>query len=195
MLVLGVADSITGPYLVLFGSDRARLSPFAIGVFMSLTGISGLVVSTWLGRRYDRRPSRRPALLAVIASAVGFALLTLTTSYALLLVIAAVFLGTGAAAFPQLFAIARNHLAQTGSTARGASALRSMWSLAWALGPMAGGAILAWQGFTALFLVAAAAFALVALPVLWLGAPPLDRRASHGQRRHHIAAPGHLLSW
>ena len=171
VLLLGVADSITGPYLVLFGSDRARLSPFAIGVFMSLTGISGLVVSTWLGRRYDRRPSRRPALLAVIASAAGFALLTLTTSYALLLVIAAVFLGTGAAAFPQLFAIARNHLSQTGSTARGASALRSMWSLAWALGPMAGGAILAWQGFTALFLVAAAAFALVALPVLWLGAP------------------------
>ncbi len=172
VLVLGVADSITGPYLVLFGSDRAQLSPFAIGVFMSLTGISGLVVSTWLGRHYDRRPSRKPALLAVIASAVGFALLTLTTSYALLLVIAAVFLGTGAAAFPQLFAIARNHLAQTGSTARGASALRSMWSLAWALGPMAGGVILAWQGFTALFLVAAAAFALVALPVLWLGAPP-----------------------
>lgn len=136
VLLLGVADSITGPYLVLFGADRARLSPFAIGVFMSLTGISGLAVSTWLGRRYDRGPSRKPALLAVAASAAGFALLTLTTSYALMLVIAAAFLGTGTAAFPQLFAIARNHLARAGTAARGTSALRSVWSLAWALGPI-----------------------------------------------------------
>jgi hypothetical protein len=42
-------------------------------------------VSTWLGRRYDRRPSRGPALVAVAASAVGYALLTTTTSYALLI--------------------------------------------------------------------------------------------------------------
>jgi SET family sugar efflux transporter-like MFS transporter len=172
VLLLGVADSITGPYLVLFGADRARLSPLAIGVFMSLTGISGMAVSTWLGRRYDRGPSRLPALLALTASAVGYGLLTLTTSYALLLLIAAVFLGTGTAAFPQLFALARHHLDRAGTTARGTPALRSMWSMAWAIGPMAGGAILAWQGFTALFLLAAAAFASVALPVLWLGAPP-----------------------
>ena len=172
VLLLGVADSITGPYLALFGTDRAGLSPLAIGVFMSLTGISGMAVSTWLGRRYDRSPSRLPGLLALSASAVGYVLLTLTTSYALMLVIAAVFLGTGTAAFPQLFALARQHTDRDGTTTRATPALRSMWSMAWAIGPMAGGAILAWQGFTALFLLAAVTFALVALPVLWLGAPP-----------------------
>ena len=31
VLLLGVADSITGPYLALFGTDRARLPPLAIG--------------------------------------------------------------------------------------------------------------------------------------------------------------------
>ena len=172
VLLLGVADSITGPYLALFGADRARLSPMAIGVFMSLTGISGMAVSTWLGRRYDRGPSRLPAMVALAASAVGYALLTLTTSYALMLIIAAVLLGTGTAAFPQLFALARQHTDRDGTTARATPALRSMWSMAWAIGPMAGGAVLAWQGFTTLFLLAAVTFGLVALPVLWLGAPP-----------------------
>jgi MFS transporter, SET family, sugar efflux transporter len=167
-----VADSVTGPYLALFGADHAQLSPFAIGVFMSLTGISGMAVSTWLGRWYDRGPSRLPALLALAASAVGYALLTLTTSYALMLIIAAVFLGTGTAAFPQLFALARQHTDRDGTTRRATPALRSMWSMAWAIGPIAGGAILAWQGFTALFLLAAFTFVLVALPVLWLGRPP-----------------------
>jgi MFS transporter, SET family, sugar efflux transporter len=172
VLLLGVADSITGPYLALFGADHARLSPVAIGVFMSLAGVSGMAVSTWLGHWYDRRPSRLPALLALAASAVGYALLTLTTSYALMLVIAAVFLGTGAAAFPQLFALARQHTDRDGTTARATPALRAMWSMAWAIGPIAGGVILAWQGFAGLFLLAATTFALVALPMLWLGAPP-----------------------
>jgi predicted MFS family arabinose efflux permease len=85
VLLLGVADSVAGPYVVLFGADRAHLSPLAIGVFVSVTAVSGIAVSTWLGRRYDRRPSRGPALVAVAASAVGYALLTTTTSYALLI--------------------------------------------------------------------------------------------------------------
>jgi SET family sugar efflux transporter-like MFS transporter len=178
VLLLGVADSMVGPYLVLFGADQAHLSPFAIGVFTSLIAISGLAVSTWLGRRYDQAPSRTPALLAIAAPAAGYLLLTTTTSYALLLAIAVVFLGAGTAAFPQLFAIARSHLdRQTPAAAtRHTPALRSVWSLAWAIGPMLGGGVLAWQGFTGLFLVAAAGFGLVALPVLLLSPPPAASR-------------------
>jgi MFS transporter, SET family, sugar efflux transporter len=174
VLLLGVADSVAGPYVVLFGADRAHLSPLAIGVFVSVTAVSGIAVSTWLGRRYDRRPSRGPALVAVAASAVGYALLTTTTSYALLLLIAAIFLGTGTAAFPQLFALARNHLNHgTRLTAtRGTPVLRSAWSAAWAIGPILGAATLAWQGYTGLFLVSAGCFALVAIPVLALASPP-----------------------
>ena len=174
VLLLGVAESMVGPYVVLFGADRAHLSPFAIGVFVSLTAVSGMVVSVWLGRRYDQAPSRIPALLAIAAAAVGYSLLTTTTSYALLLVIAAVFLGTGTAAFPQLFALARSYLDRGTSTAaaRGNPALRSAWSLAWAVGPMAGAAVLEWQGFSGLFLVTAVGLGLVALPVVLLGPPP-----------------------
>src|SRR5688572_21057305 len=87
VLLLGIADSMIGPYLVLFGADEAGLSPFQVGVFLSLVAVSGLAVSTWLGRRYDRSASRWPAFVAVAAPAVGYLALTTTTSYALLALI------------------------------------------------------------------------------------------------------------
>jgi SET family sugar efflux transporter-like MFS transporter len=70
-------------------------------------------------------------------------LLSTTTSYPLLLVIAATLLGTGFAAFPQLFALARSALDREGpgSSARGTPALRSVFSLAWAVGPAAGAGV------------------------------------------------------
>src|SRR5215207_2674210 len=84
VLVLGIADSMIGPYLVLFGADQAGLSPLQVGVFVSLIAVSGLAVSTWLGRRYDRSASRWPAFVAVAAPAAGYLALTTTTNYALL---------------------------------------------------------------------------------------------------------------
>jgi SET family sugar efflux transporter-like MFS transporter len=189
VLLLGAADSMSGTYLVLFGADRLSLSPFAVGVFVSLTGVSGMAASAWLARRYDRAPSRVPALLAVAAAAVGYALLTVTTSYAALLVIAASFLGTGTAAFPQLFTLARRYLDARSPTAstRGTPALRSSWSLAWAIGPLVGGVVLAWHGFSGLFAVTAVAFGLVAVPVLLLG--PLPPASGHGAVVNADSAP------
>ncbi|MEV6932074.1 hypothetical protein AB0M46_47355 [Dactylosporangium sp. NPDC051485] len=75
VLVLGIGESMAGSYLVLYGAQWAHLSPFAIGALVSLVALSGIAVNTWLGHRYDRAPSRRPALLAVCASAIGSALL------------------------------------------------------------------------------------------------------------------------
>ncbi|MEU8614977.1 MFS transporter, partial [Actinoplanes sp. NPDC048791] len=114
VLLLGIADSMIGPYLVLFGADEARLSPFQVGVFLSLVAISGLAVSTWLGRRYDRSASRWPAFVAVAAPAAGYLALTTTTDYALLALIGVGLLGAGMAAFPQLFTLARTHLDRSG---------------------------------------------------------------------------------
>lgn len=179
ILLLGMADSVTGSYIVLYGVDRARLSPFETGVFVSASAVSGIAVSTWLGHRYDRGPSRAPALLAVTAPAVGYLLLVTTTNYPLLLVIAVGLLGAGAAAFPQLFALARSHLDSESPSAatRRYPVLRSVTSLAWAIGPVIGAAVLDRWGFAGLLVLASAAFAMVAPPVLGLGpVPPAARR-------------------
>ncbi|MGK5684717.1 MFS transporter [Actinoplanes sp. URMC 104] len=179
VLVLGIADSMIGPYLVLFGANEADLSPLRVGVFLSLISASGLVVSTWLGRRYDRAPSRWPALVAVLAPAAGYLTLTTTTSYPLLLIVGVGLLGAGMAAFPQLFSLARTHLDRAGGAAadRGTPALRSVWSLAWALGPVAGAALLAAGGYDRLMQATALAFVLVAVSLVLLG-------ATRGAERH-----------
>jgi MFS transporter, SET family, sugar efflux transporter len=84
---------------VLFGADEAQLSPLQVGVSMSVIAVSGLAVSTWLGRRYDRSASRAPAFIALAAPAVGCLALTTTTRYAVLLLIAAAFLGAAVLAW------------------------------------------------------------------------------------------------
>jgi SET family sugar efflux transporter-like MFS transporter len=179
VLVLGIADSMIGPYLVLFGADQAHLSPLQVGVFLSLISVSGLAVSTWLGRRYDRSASRWPAFVAVAAPAAGYLALATTTSYPALLLIGIALLGAGMAAFPQLFTLARTHLDQAGgdTARRGTPALRAVWSLAWAIGPLVGGALLSGRGYGGLLVCTAAAFALVALPLLLLGATPAPLRS------------------
>jgi SET family sugar efflux transporter-like MFS transporter len=169
VLLLGVADSMIGPYLVLYGADEADLSPLRVGVLLSLISLSGLVVSTWLGRRYDRSASRWPAFLAVTGPAVGYLAVSMTTSYPLLLLIGAGLLGAGMAAFPQLFTLARTHL---GDSPRATPALRSVWSLAWAIGPVVGAALLAAGGYTLLLQITALAFVLVAVPLALLGRTP-----------------------
>jgi SET family sugar efflux transporter-like MFS transporter len=178
VLLLGIADSMIGPYLVLFGADEAGLSPLQVGVFMSLIAVGGLAVSTWLGRRYDRSASRWPALVAVAGPAIGYLTLTATTSYPVLLLVGLGLLGAGMAAFPQLFTLARTHLDHSsgGAARRGTPALRSVWSLAWAIGPVLGAATLSRHGYDGLMMLTAFAFALVALPLSLLGATPVPPR-------------------
>ena len=78
VLLLGVGDSITGPYLVLF---VARGAPLAAGDRQLRVGHSDQRYGNEHLTRSAVRPGsgRAPALVAVGASAVGFLLLTTTT--------------------------------------------------------------------------------------------------------------------
>ncbi|ADV66411.1 sugar efflux transporter [Deinococcus maricopensis] len=168
VFALGLATSFAGPYISLFGRQAAHMTPLALGVFMTLMSLSSIMISTQLGRWSDRRASRRPTvLLALLAAATGYALLANTTAYLPLVLIACVFLGTGAAAFPQLFAFARAQISSApASTAEhGLTTLRSVFSLAWVVGPVVSAAVLTRTNFTALFLTTGACFLLGALLV------------------------------
>lgn len=172
--MVGLAASFAGPYIPLFGVSEAHMTPLALGIFMSLLAVSSIGISLLLGRWSDRRPSRKPVvLLAMGAAALGFVLLCLTRSYLPLLLIACVFLGTGAASFPQLFALAKAQLqgADPAASEQGVTALRSVFSLAWVAGPAVGAWIVAKGSFNGLFLTTAALYAAAALVVLGLGRP------------------------
>ena len=175
---LGLGSSFAGPYLPLFGVKVAHMTPLRLGLFLTCVSIFSIVISTLIGRWSDRLPSRRPAVLLGMASAVcAYLLLSVTSNYLLLLLGGGLLLGLGASAFPQLFAYARVQLADASSQTiqHGLTSLRSVFSLAWVVGPLIGAALLGAFSFGGLFVGSALAFLLAGLPVL-LDAP-LGRRA------------------
>ena len=171
VILLGIADSMVGSYMVLFAADHAQLTPVQVGLFVSAPAAGGIIVSALVGRRFDRTPTRGYAIAAAALSALGFVLLTTTTSVLLLIVIAITLLATREAAFPQLFALARVVLGDGRAGQRSAPLLRSGWSLAWALGPLVGAAMLPRTGFTGIFWAAAAILAVTALTAATVPAP------------------------
>ena len=163
VLLLGIADSMVGSYLVLFAADEVGLSPLQIGVFASAPAVGGMVISSLLGRRFDRHPTRMYTVVVTAAGALGLVLYAETRSFGLLVLVAATLVGAVAAAFPQLFALARVVLGAGPAGRRSAPLLRSAWSLAWATGPLLGAALLTRTGFPTLMLAAAAILATTAV--------------------------------
>ena len=54
---------MAGPYIPLFASTQAHMSPLELGIFMTLLAMSGILISVLLGRWSDRMPSRKPVVL------------------------------------------------------------------------------------------------------------------------------------
>jgi MFS transporter, SET family, sugar efflux transporter len=192
VLLIGFATSLTAPFIPLFGSQVAHMTPLSLGLFQSLLAVSSILVSFQLGRLSDRLNSRKPlVLLAAGSAALGYLLFTTTTHYLALTLIAAVFLSTGAAAFPQLFAFARSRLGGvTPQVAEhGLTTLRSVFSLAWVVGPGLGAGVVAAAGFRGLFLVTALLYALAGVVVLRSGQGE-SRRAAAPPVQMPVPAPG-----
>jgi SET family sugar efflux transporter-like MFS transporter len=171
ILLLGIADSMVGSYLVLFAADEAGLEPLQVGVFASAPAVGGILASWLLGRRFDRHPTPAYTVSVTALGAAGLALMTLTTSFPVLVALALTLLGGLSAAFPQLFAMARVVLGDGRAGQRSAPLLRSAWSLAWAIGPLIGAALVVRAGFTTILWTAAAVLALTALVTLTVAVP------------------------
>ena len=188
VLALGIADSMVGSYAVLFAADQAGMTPLQVGIFASAPSIGGIVVSWLLGRRFDRRPTRRYVPVVTLLGALGLVLMTFTTSFPVLVLLALTLLGGVAAAFPQLFALARVASGDGAVGQRAAPLLRSAWSLAWAVGPLFGAILLTRSAFTTV--LRGAAVALVLTGIIVLTVPPVgstpprdtDQRAAASAR-------------
>jgi MFS transporter, SET family, sugar efflux transporter len=160
---VALGNGVAGSYLTLFAVDKAHLNPLELGAFLTVDALSGVIASTWLGRWFDRAPSPVPLILSLLMTISAYALLSVTTNFYLLLLIAAVPLGSSLAVFPQLFALAKGHLDRVdASTAeRGTAMMRATWSIAWAVGPAFGALVINWFDFSGVF-IAESIFALVA---------------------------------
>lgn len=174
MFLSGIASSFAVPYTSLFGATEAHMTPVRLGIFMTLTAISSVLVSTYLGRVADRRADKkRIVVLSIAGSALGYALLCVTRNYVLLTIFGCVFLSIGAAVFPQLFTFgkARLHAEGIENTELPMATLRTTLSCAWVFGPAVGAIVLGVSGFNGLFLSASGAFLVAGVIVMLMREP------------------------
>ena len=202
-MLAGLADAMSGPYIVLFLVDQAHLSPLLLGVILTARALAGIAFATGLGAWVDRKTSVVPLLLALTGSSIGYASLGFTTNFALLLVIAALPVAMGAAAFSQSVALVRRRFEHSSfhTASRALGVLRASWSLAWAIGPAVGAVAVAAFGFRGVFfmsggsaLVALATLALVrAKPVSGDAGPRAQPKQSNGGPAIALAFTGLAL--
>jgi len=164
--MIGFATALTNPFLPLFAITAVGMTPLSLGIFLSATALSGIVVSTILGRASDAHADRRWILLfATLAAVCGYTLFAVIRHYGALLLISVLFITVASAAIPQLFAYARQSAARAHSRSApfAISILRTFFSVAWVIGPAIGALLLQRVGFTGLFLAVAGSYGLAAL--------------------------------
>jgi SET family sugar efflux transporter-like MFS transporter len=164
LLVYVLAEAVGGTYMALLAVEKIGMSALELGLFLTLSSLSGMVLTTLLGGLFDRRPALWPLLVTLLAKVVAFALVGFVTAPWMLIVIGVTLMGLGSGSFAMFFAIAKGQLDQADAqtSARGMATLRLLSSLGWAIGPAMGAGLVALGSFPAVF-VGAAALTLVAL--------------------------------
>ncbi len=174
-LVLGLAYSFVVPFYSLWGTMHVGMSNWGFGVFMTITSISGIVISTVLARWSDTHLSRRAVLLLGCAMGViGYLGYAYVRNVVGLTIIGSVALGISSITFAQLFACARESLGRHGIPQSEAplymNIFRLLFSLAWTIGPAISAWVMIHFAYEGIFLVCVGFFAVLFV-IVWFFIP------------------------
>lgn len=170
-LVLGMAYSFVAPFYSMFGTLEVGMSNWVFGVFMTITSLSGIVITTFLSRWSDTRISRRAILLlACLCGVAGYTGYAYVRDVVWLTVIGSLALGVSSITFAQLFAYQREFLTRHGVPDKEAplymNIFRLLFSLAWTIGPAIAAWVMIKYSYEGIFLTCAAMFGLL-LIIVW----------------------------
>jgi MFS transporter, SET family, sugar efflux transporter len=171
----GIAESVFGTTTSLFLADAVRVGPLLIGLYFTGCAVAGIGVNLAAGRLSDRLTDRRLALaLTGLAGAAGALIFIVVRSYAVVFVTGAVLFSLNGAYLSQLFAYVKEFAESTGREVTAfSSAVRSVFSAGWIIGPPAGFFLLAHLGFGLMYTCAAGLLLITALLGRWF-LPALD---------------------
>jgi len=173
-LAVGSSTALVVPFLALFLSSEVEAGPVKVTVFLVVSPLAGVLITTLVGRFSDRWPIRRALLIgASLAGLLSAAVTTVVRDYWVLLGVAVTGWALAGALFPQTFAYARQVLIRTdpGRAAMGISTLRTVFSLAWVAGPPLAAFLVETGGFKAVYAFAAAMYGVAAVVAVTRLAP------------------------
>lgn len=189
-LLLGMAYSFVAPFYSMFGTIEVGMSNWVFGVFMTITSLSGIVISTALARWSDTRYSRRSVLLlGAFCGLVGYAGYGQVRSVFWLTVIGSVALGISSISFAQLFAAAREALTRHGVPQSEAplymNIFRLLFALSWTIGPTISAWVMVQASYEGIFNVCAGLFGVLFV-VIWLYIPARPPPAANAATREPL---------
>jgi MFS transporter, SET family, sugar efflux transporter len=189
-LTLGLSIALSYPFLSLFLTSAVHAGPIELSVFLLAQPLSGVVVSTVLGRLSDGRVARRRLLIvSATAGCTSAALFSVLRTYWPLLVLACTLTAMGGALMPQGFAYARAFLTDEPTAPMITTTLRTFFSLSWVAGPPLASLLLNAGGFTTLYACSAGLYAVVVIVVArWIVEPPV-RKPLTEQEKTDIGLP------
>jgi MFS transporter, SET family, sugar efflux transporter len=158
-----MAFSFVLPFVSIFGINEVGMSAFIFGLFMAITSIAGMGISTVLARWSDTRYSRRTMLLiGGIAGCLGYLGFAFIRDIRLLFLIGSVLLGIASITFSQIFAHARNLLDRSDIESRMVplymNVFRLCFALSWTIGPALAALVMRHYAFRGTYLVASILF-------------------------------------
>lgn len=166
MLLQGIGISLSAPFLSIYFTEQLGVSIGMFGVFLAVTLISGIWISTLIGRRSDLGLNRKNIYLSsTLCSVLAYSGYLFINDFTILFIYMIIFTALGAPGMPQLFAIAREAVIKSNFTDHtfANSTLRSAFSLGFITGPLIGTLLIAAVGFKGIFLGTIGVFLLVAL--------------------------------
>ncbi|MBP2327735.1 SET family sugar efflux transporter-like MFS transporter [Kibdelosporangium banguiense] len=170
-VAVGLAMALAMPFMALFLTTEVGASPVALGTFLLISPLAGLVASTVLGRVSDSRAVRRNLLVVGgAAGAGGSALFAVLRNYWILLAVSVTLLAVASSLLSQVFAYARQATERSSSTRAPLviSGFRTLLSLAWVGGPPLAALLMAKTGYVGLYLASAGFYGLVAVVTMRL---------------------------
>ncbi len=168
---LGMAYSFVVPFMSMWGTLHVGMSPMVFGVFMTITAVSGIVLSTVLARWSDTHVTRRTMLIVgSLGGLFGYLGYAFVTNVVALTLIGSLLLGVANVNFSQLFAFVREEIARPENAHVDGpflmSVLRVAFSLAWTVGPAIGAWVMVTFDYRGIFLGAAGLFAIFLVGIL-----------------------------
>lgn len=162
---LGMAFSFVVPFLSMWGTEHVGMRPFTFGVFMTVTALSAIVLSTVLARWSDTHVPRKVMLiLGSCGGVLGYIGYAFVRNPAALIGIGSTMLALASVCFSQLFAHVREQFGEAESGAPDPrfrmSIVRVCFSVAWTVGPALAATMMARFGFRGVFLGAAGLYAI-----------------------------------
>ena len=152
--MMGVAMSLSSPYLSLYCTGVIGMTPGAFGILLAVNSACGVSVNSLVARKTDGVMDRKYIIMAAsVSSACVYITYLVCHNYFILLICVGILAGCGAPAMPQIFAYARESMMASESNDKtlATSTLRSLFSLGYLVGPLFGTLVLASAGYRGLF--------------------------------------------